>query len=125
MTIKPHPEIDWCETEDAKIRELYNVGWEIYDSAEQLTQIIASVGNMLREIDRIIGDPSEVRELKADAGDQKLIIYLESIEDALNTGKIAITAVEDHFRVIRNNLVEASYKKRIPTRESGSEGESA
>lgn len=125
MRIKPHPEINWCDAEDAKVRELYNAGWELYDSAERLTQTISSIGNLLRTVGDILNTPNEVRYLKADARDQKLIIYLESLEDRIQSGRCALTEVEDRFREVRCELVQVGYKKTIPTKESGSEEESA
>ena len=120
--IKPHPEIDWCDAEDAKIRELHAAGWELYDSTEQLSQSIASMGNMLRNISGIIGDPKDVYQLKADLNDQRLILYLESLEDRMESGREALAALESMFRELRCELVQVSYKMRIPARESGSEG---
>ena len=125
MRARPYPEIDWCDAEDEKLQQLHAAGWELYDSAEVLGQNIASIGNMLRNISGMINNPADVGKLKADLNDQRLILYLESLEDRMESGREALAALESMFRELRCELVQVSYKMRIPARESGSEEGSA
>lgn len=123
--LRPYPEVDICDAESAKVRTMYNDGWEIYDTAERIVQSVASIGNMLRIIDGLIKDPDDVKELKHNAEDKELILFLDRIEDSLQIGGIALAETEDLFRDIRNDLVQIGYKKRIPkkTEEKAEQGD--
>ena len=123
--IKPYPEVDICDAESAKVRTMYNAGWEIYDTAERIMQSVASIGNMLRIIESYINNPNDVKELKQNADDKELILFLERIEDSLQIGGIALAETEDLFRDIRNDLVQLGFKKKIPKREEKAEQEEA
>ena len=114
MRVRPYPEIDWCDAEDEKLQQLHAAGWELYDSAEVLGQNIASIGNMLRNISGMINSPADVGKLKADKNDQRLMIYLERVEEQISSGSETLTALEEQFRQLRCELVQLSYKQKIP-----------
>ena len=62
----------------------------------------------------MINSPADVGKLKADKNDQRLMIYLERVEEQISSGSETLTALEEQFRELRCELVQLSYKQKIP-----------
>lgn len=112
--IYPHPETQRVESEIQKIDKVYADGWLLYDAAERISQSVAAVGNLLRTLRNNLGDPCIAAQLKQNADDIKLIMYLERIEETLQPCGDILTKCEDTVRDVRNGLVQINYKKTVP-----------
>lgn len=101
-----------------KVQQIYDTGYELYDTAEHITHGTVSVGNLLRVLSDILIHKDEAAPLKADTTDSRLIMYLEEMEEQLNECGETLTACEDRLREIRTGLVSLTYKKSFPQKES-------
>ena len=106
------------QAEGEKVKQLYDTGYELYDTAEHITHGTVSVGNLLRVLSDILIHKDEAAPLKADTTDSRLIMYLEEMEEQLNECGETLTACEDRLREIRTGLVSLTYKKTFPQKES-------
>jgi len=112
--IQPHPENELIEPELIKIDKVYADGWDVYDTADRISQSMAGIGNLLRALRNNLEDPAIAAQLKKNTDDINLILYLERIEDTLLPCEETLIKCEETIRTVRNGLVQINYKKTIP-----------
>lgn len=104
------------QAEGEKVKQLYDTGYELYDTAEHITHSMVSVGNLLRLLGDIMKDSEESAPLKDGPADVRLMMFLEDAEETMRVCGEALTACEDSIRDIRTALAHLDYKKCIPTK---------
>ena len=102
------------QAESEKVTQIYDLGYEVYDTADHILHSMVSVGNLLRILGDIMRHREESAALKADETDVKLMMYLEDIEERLSTCGEILAECEDSIRDVRNGLAHIDYKKCIP-----------
>ena len=112
--INPYPETEAVNAEIDKINKIYSDGFEIYDTAERISQSIAAVGHLLQSLKHELGIPETASHLKKNSDDIQLILYLERMEDALIPCADVLTKCETTLRNLRTDLVSVNYKQVIP-----------
>ena len=116
--INPLIENPIVQAEHDLVLQIYDTGYEVYDTAEHVTHGMVSVGNLLRLLQDILKRADESATLKTDERDARLIMYLEDLQEQLNTCGEILKGCENSIRDIRTGLVSLTYKKSFPQKES-------
>ena len=116
--INPLIENPIVQAEHDLVLQIYDTGYEVYDTAEHVTHGMVSVGNLLRLLQDILKRADESATLKTDERDARLIMYLEDLQEQLNTCGEILKGCENSIRDIRTGLAYLDYKKAFPQKES-------